>query len=298
LYGDLMDGEENYHKLKLKTIYQNFIDEFGHINGISRVLKQFMYLWDEHVWESLFKLHRNWKNPLSLLDHSNKSVPESLVLVQVINNGLQPGKFSNGYSVDYETFRKLHIFLEKLYALHLGRNLVGDDLWALHKSDLFERVLGGLEIFNVFKGSLFLGDDFFQCVIGVCWDEEALIFFKKFQNLLISFLFEYPGEKETTFNLELEKVLVLLAHCSAVLSDSQNIGCEDVLRAYHTLFKILNTDITDLVDKRYYTGLLLCEACNELYPLLEDESPCDFSSCSCGGELKYVSQDAPVRWKI
>jgi hypothetical protein len=291
----LMDGVDNYKNVELKTLYKNFICEFGHINGVSGVLKDFMYLWDEHVLKSLFNVHRNWKNPLSLMDHSDKSVPESLVLTQVINNGIQPGKFSNGYSVDYETFRKLHIFLEKLYAFHLGRNLVGDDLWALHKSDLFERVLGGLDIFNVFKGTLFLGDDFFQCVIGVCWDDDALLFFKNFQNLLISFLFEYPGEKETTFNLELEKVLVLLAHCSAVLSDSQNIGSEDVLRAYHTLFKILNTDITTLVDKRYYTGLLLCESCNELYPLLEDEAPYDFSSCSCGGELKYVSQDASVR---
>ena len=290
-----MDGVGNSHKLELKRIYKNFILEFGHINGVISVLKQFMDLWDDHVWESLFNIHKNWKNHLNLMDQSNRSVPESLVLIQVINNGIQPGKLSNIYSIDYETFRKLHIFLEKLYSLHLGRKLLEDDLWALHKSDLFERVLGGLNIFNVFKGSLFLGDDFFQCVMGVCWNEEALIFFKNFQNLLISFLFEYYGEKETTFYHELEKVLVLLAHCSAVLSNSKKIDYDDVLRAYRTLFKILNTDITDLVDKRYYTGLLLCETCNELYPLLEDEAPYDFSSCSCGGELKYVSHDVSFR---
>lgn len=287
-----MDGEDNnYYNLELETIYKNFIHEFAHINGVFPVLKHFMYLWDEHLWESLFNVHRNWKNPLSNMDHSSKSVPESLVLMQVIRNGMQPGKSGNSYSVSYETFRKLHIFMEKLYTLHLGRNLVMDDLWALHKSDLLERLLGGLDIFNVFKGSLFLGDDFFQCIKVVYWDEDALIFFKNLHNLFISFLFEDHGEKETSFNLELEEVLVLMAHCSAVLSDSKYIGAEDVLRAYNTLFKILNTDITALVDKRYYAGLLLCEACNELYPLLEDEAPYDFSSCSCGGELKYVSSE-------
>jgi hypothetical protein len=284
-----MDGVDNDHNMELKTIYIKFIDQFGHINGVFRVLKDFMYLWDENIWESIFNIHRNWKNPLNTMENFNKSVPESLVLIQVIMNDIQPGKLMDFYSVDYDTFRKLHIFIEKLYVLHLGRNLGEDDLWALHKSDILERVLGGLDMFNAFKGSLFLGDEFFQRLKGVDWHRNALIFFKKFHNLLISFLFEYPGEMETTFKLELEKVLVLLAHCSVVLSDSQYIGYADVLRAYNALFKILNTDITDMVDKRYYTGLLLCGDCNELYPLLEDEAPFDFASCSCGGELKYVS---------
>ena len=49
----LMDGvDNNYYNLELETIYKNFIHEFGNINGVFPVLKHFMYLWDEHLWES------------------------------------------------------------------------------------------------------------------------------------------------------------------------------------------------------------------------------------------------------
>lgn len=291
-----MVGEDSYPEQELKRIYQEFIQEFNHFNGVMDILKQFIYLWDENIWESLFKVYVNWNSPFNIPDPP-RFLPESLVLAQAIRNGIQPRELiddfqdSSVYLVDYETFHNLHIFLEKLYSFNLGRELVEDDLWALHKSDLPERVLGGLEVFDVFKGNLFLGDDFFKHIKIVTWDEEALIFFKKLQNLLNSFLFENKNENETIFSQELEKVLVLLAHCSAVSRDSQYIGIRNVLRAYNALFKIIRVDITSLVDKRYYRGFLRCHDCNELYPLLENESPHDFSHCSCGGGLEYLSSD-------
>ncbi|AUB55258.1 hypothetical protein BK007_03995 [Methanobacterium subterraneum] len=291
-----MVGEYNNREQDLKTIYQEFINEFNHIYGVMGILKQFIYLWDENIWESLFNVYVKWKNPFNIPDPP-LTIPVSLLLAQAIRNGIQPRELiddyqdSNVYLVDYETFHNLHIFLEKLYSLHLGRELVEDDLWALHKSDLPERVLGGLEVFDIFKGNLFLGDDFFQQIKSVIWDEEALIFCKKLQNLLITFLFENKNGNETIFSQELEKVVVLLAHCSAVSSDSQYIIIGNVVRAYNALFKIINTDITHLVNKKYYTGFLICKDCNEFYPLLENESPHDFSHCSCGGGLEYLSSE-------
>ncbi len=294
----MVGAQDNYQDHDLTSMYKEFIQEFNHVNGVFNILNQFMHLWEENIWESLFNLHCQWKNPLQLQGNL-KSVPENLVLAQALNNGIQPNKSYDSYSdycfnstvytVDYDSFRYLHIFLEKLYTFYLGRDLVVDDLWALHKSDLSERILGGLDLFNLFRGNLFLGDKFFQDIKNVTWDEDSLVFFKKFQNLFISFLFEGHGENETTYNLELEKILVLLAHSGAVLSYNKQIDFQCVLRAYGTLFKIIKTDITFLTDKRYYVGFLLCGDCNELYPLLEDEAPFDFSSCSCGGELEYVS---------
>lgn len=292
-----MLGENSLPEQELKTIYQEFVNEFNHVEGVFNILKRFIYLWDENIWESLFNVHINWINPLNILNPPLK-VPVSMLLVQAIRNGIQPSKLieddyhdSNVYLVDYETFHNLHTFLEKLYSLNLGRELVEDDVWALHKSDLPERVLGGLELFDDFMGNLFLGDDFFQHIQSVIWDEEALIFCKKIQNLFITFLFETINEKEILFSEELEKVVVLLAHCSAISSNSQYIDIPHVLRAYNILFKIVNTDITHLVNKKYYTGFLICKDCNELYPLLENESPHDFSHCSCGAELEYLSSN-------
>lgn len=295
----MVGAQDNYQDHNLTAKYQEFIREFNHVDGVFDILNEFMHLWEENIWESLFNLHCQWKNPLELQDNL-KSAPVNLVLLQAINNGILPNNryddgsgaaYSNSTTctVDYDSFLYLHIFLEKLYTFYLGRDLVVDDLWALHKSDLSERILGGLDLFNLFRGNLFLGDEFFQDIKEVTWGENTLVFFEKFQSLFFSFLFEDHRENENTFNLELEKILVLLAHSGAVLSDYPQIDFQCVLRAYQTLFKIIKTDLTVLTDKRYYTGLLLCGDCNELYPLLEDEAPFDFASCSCGGELEYVS---------
>jgi hypothetical protein len=282
--------EDEYDVHQLETLWNEFNNEFGHIKEVLTVLKQFIYLWEENFWDSLFRVHQNWENPLSeRMDSGKKHVPESLVLIQAIENGIQPGKNSMEHSVDYESFRNLYIFLEKLHSLYLGRSLVEDDLWALYQSDIVERVLGGLDQFDVFKGNLFLNDEYFQLIKGVTWDDEAELFFKKLHNLLISFLFEKKGRIELTFNLELKNVIVLLAHSSAMWSDSYYINFEHVIRAYKTLFKIITADITFFVDKRYYEGYIVCTTCKESYKLLEYEAPYDFSKCSCGGDLEYFS---------
>lgn len=292
--------EEEQGHYYLKDICNDFNKKYAHIDGVFDILKHFMYLWEEEYWELLFMVHKNWKNPpLICYDQEYadsqinditriKKFPESLVLMQVIKNGITPGKQCNEYSADYNAFRNLHIFLEKIQSLYLDRDLVEDDLWALHKSDVVERVLVVLDQFDVFKGSIVLKDDFFYYLQAVSWEQEVKSFFIDFNNLFSSLLFENQGPHETNFNLELNNVLVLLSHSCALWADSPQIHTEHVIKAYKTLFKIITTDITLLVDKKYYTGQLVCEECREVYSLLEDEAPYDFSQCSCGGDLNYI----------
>lgn len=286
----LMLEEDEYDSNQLKTILNNFVQEYGDINDVMASLKQFTCLWEENLLDSLFTVHQNWQEtPIIIKNNGKINFPESLVLTQAIKNGIRPGINSQDLTVGYESFRNLYIFLEKLYSHYLGRNLIEDDLWALYKSDLVERILGALEQFNVFKGTLFLKNEFFKQLNHVVWDHEAELFFMKFQNLLISFLFEKQGSAEKTFNSELKSVIILLAHSSAILSDSHHIKLKHILRSYKTVFLIMGVDITNFVDKRYYGGYVVCDYCNESYKLLEHEAPSDFSTCSCGGDLKYLT---------
>ncbi len=243
--GTIEEQRGHYH---LKDIYNDFNKKYGHIEGVFDVLKQFMYLWEEEYWELLFLVHKNWKNPRHVFDDHEydfvqindisqiQKFPANLVLMQAIKNGLNPGEQSNEYSVDYNSFLNLYIFFEKLQSLYLGRDLVEDDLWALHKSDVVERVLGVLDQLDVFKGSIFLKDDFFYYLRAVSWEDEVKTFFIEFNHLCISFLFEHQGTHETNFNFELNKVLVLLSHSSAVWDDSPQIRTEHVIKAYKTFF--------------------------------------------------------------
>lgn len=286
----MLELENEYDINQLKKLLNDFTNVYGDVDDVIILLQEFTELWEENLWGSLFKVHQNWQETRVMTTKNGKiNLPESFVLIQAIKNGIQPGRNSTGLSIDYDSFRNLYIFLEKLHSHYLGRDLIEDDLWALYQSDLVERILGALDQFNIFKGYLFLKNEFFIELNQLVWEQEAELFFLKFQNLLISFLFEKQGSAEKTFNLELKKVLILLAHASAILSDNLCIEMQHVLRSYKTLFEIIKTDITIFTDKRYYNGYLACTSCNESYKLLEHEAPHDFSKCSCGGNLEYVS---------
>ncbi len=279
--------EKEFKELKIR--YNEFYSEFGHVYEVSEVLRKFRYLWEERYWDALFAVHENWIiSPNSIKEH-HINVPENMVLVKAIENGIKPQNESNDFSIDHESFISLHVLFEKLYSLYLGRNLINDDVWALNESDLDERVLGGLERFDIFRGNLFLDDEFFQMLQRVSWEEEAKEFFTKLHTLLIYFLFDDRGSVELTFSNELINVVVLLAHSSAVLSDNFKINVRHVLKAYLTLFRIMKTEFSIFVDKRYYEGYIVCKDCELSYRLQENEAPYDFSKCRCGGDLKYIS---------
>ncbi len=248
-----MLGPENDNEVnELKIRYNEFYTEFGHIYEVSTVLRKFRYLWEENYWETLFNIHENSMTSLNSAQKSDGNLPENIVLIKAIENGIEPKRERNDFSINHESFISLHHFFEKSYSLYLGRNLINDDIWALNESDLIERVLGGLDRFDVFRGNLFLDDEFFQLLQKVSWEEEAKDFFIKFHTLLIFFLFENHGKTELNFSNELINVLVLLSHSSAILSENFKINIQHVLKSYLTLFRIIQTEFSAFVDKKYY----------------------------------------------
>lgn len=89
--------------------------------------------------------------------------------------------------------------------------------------------------------------------------------------------------------------LLFLAGCSAVNDNREKINENDIIRAYKTYYKLLATDISELVDRLWEeklekdnNGYLVCEKCNSYYKLQPRESPEDFTDeCECGGKLRY-----------
>lgn len=284
-------NDDDFDHSNLKYLYTEFNNEFGDINGVLDVLKQFMALWEDEWWESLFFVHKNWDDWQFKNEHSNIEfqIPECLILMQAIKNGIYPGIKFERFSVDYDSFRNMYIFFEKLHSLYLGRELLEDDIWALYRSDLAERVLGVLDQFDVFKGSIFLKDEFYICLKEVSWDAKSQNLFCRINELFAYFLFENQKTSEISFNYMINNFIIILAHSAAIWSDSFLIRTEHVIKAYKTMFKIIKTEIPTMVNKKYYTGQLICRICSEVYALKEDEAPYDFSKCNCGGKLRYVS---------
>ena len=106
------------------------------------------------------------------------------------------------------------------------------------------------------------------------------------------FGFEKFGFKEGFFMGRQHEVNLFLIGCSAIKNDRSIIIPEDILTAYKTLFKIIKTDISKLINgtpkQEISHGYLYCQECDGYYQLQPNESPDDFTDkCECGGHLEY-----------
>jgi hypothetical protein len=173
--------------------------------------------------------------------------------------------------------------------MNLRRNLLEDDVKAIFSSDILEKIILGLENFARWEITDDFNDDFFNDIKQVEWtDKYTESFFDKLYDLLASRCFNEAETKEVSFKREIKRIIKFLTICIVVNKEKIYITTADVISAYKLFFKIIRTDITNLVNKKVYNGLLACPVCNGYYQLDENETPDDFIHCSCGGTLQYT----------
>jgi hypothetical protein len=258
--------------------------------GVKDIVSDLQYLKENGVYGELFNTFKNWEEPINISNSTHKELQAiSPLLTRVMSNNLTPerGNIFSG-SIDYFSFYRFYRFLEWVYSINLGRSLQEEDVKAIFSSDILEKIILGLENFpNV--PATGLNDDFFHHINEVEWtDKHAERFFDKLHDLLASKSFDDIENREISFKRELKRIVKFLVVCSTVSKGKTYITTIEVISAYKTLFKIIGTDITDLVNKKEYNGLLTCPVCNGYYSLEEDETPHDFVRCSCGGALTYT----------
>ena len=91
------------------------------------MLRKFRYLWEENYWETLFNIHENSMTSLNSAQKSDGNLPENIVLIKAIENGIEPKRERNDFSINHESFISYIIFLKVIF-LYLGRNLINDDM--------------------------------------------------------------------------------------------------------------------------------------------------------------------------
>jgi hypothetical protein len=257
--------------------------------GVKDIVSDLQYLKD-NVYGELFNIFKNWENPISVSTSMHEELQSiSPLLTQAVANGLTPEKgnvFSS--SIDYFSFYNFYRFMEWIYSMNLGRSLQEEDVKAIFSSDILEKIILGQENFPNVSTTPF-NDDFFININEVEWtDKHTEKFFDNLHDLLTSKSFNEMGNREISFKRELKRIVKFLVVCSTVSKGKTYITTIEVVSAYKILFKLIRTDITDLVNKKEYNGLLICTTCDGYYNLEEDETPDDFVQCSCGGTLTYV----------
>lgn len=219
----------------------------------SSLIDGFMYdlnfLVDSGYYINLFDVYSNWEEPVPLdSEFTHEIACESeLLVVGVANLKNIPISFLSDL-IDYNTFIFFLPFLEWIYSMNLGRQLIPDDVRRLFASDLAERIIFALEDFDTTNETFKVTPEFFQELREAKWDnKETKKIFKELDNILSLFAFEHYGFRESSFKTKQEWVVLFLAGCSAVKENRDKIIIEDVLMAYKTLFKIIGTDISKLI---------------------------------------------------
>lgn len=267
--------------------------------GVLNLISDLENLKSNGNFDELFYVFRNWKRPIDISTESNKKLQSiSPLLTQLISNGLTPEK-SNVFSgsIDYFSFYNFYLFLEWIYALNLRRCLYDEDIEAIFSSNILEKIILKLGRFNRVETKLQLNDDFFILMREVKWTNKYVErFHDKLHDILVSKCFNEIGDREVSFKRELKRMARLLAVCSTINKERVHITTSDIISAYRVIFKIMRTDITVLVNKSAYKGILTCHGCGGYYHLQEYETPDDFIYCSCGSTLTYVRSMEEVEY--
>ena len=218
----------------------------------------------------------------------------------------------------------LYKLTEAVYFVTSDIKIEENDFERLYLSGVIENVVLKLDKFDELHPIPEVTYDFFIDLKKVRWKNRHVeSFFKELNKIRKNLIYnEYRGSNPTfpplneirthiiflltsvgftlyldsayyDFKLTEDVLILFLAACRTINRGENELSYEDVITAYKTYYKLLSTDIYELVDKIWReksqnNGYLVCEKCSSYYKLQPGESPDDFSDeCKCGGGLHY-----------
>ena len=227
-----------------------------------------------------------------------KNMPENSVY-SLANQNMSKFYLNNLKSAVITSMYKI---IEIRYSMTIKRKSNEDDIKNVYLSGLDERLIHGLDRFDEITNWPQPKAEFFQKLNEVTWEKGPLKLAEKLVRLKKRLEYNMFGfiKYERLDILETE-LIELIAGCSAV-NNKRNINKKDVIIAFKTYLKLLNTNVTKYKARSVFNngnvdmGYLVCDKCNEYYQPQPGESSEDFTDeCECGGKLKYYKD---IDWLI
>jgi len=249
--------------MSLKDFHKPSRDNFGYYE-LEKLEKKYqsedidlfknllMDLVNSGIYSKLFDVYVNWKEPVPLLsDNSTEMALESPLLILAYDNLQRTPRIFFSDLITINNFYYFFPFLEWVYSMYLERQLESDDVRKIFRSGVGERIVFALEDFDRINEIPKLSPGFFQKLRKIKWkDKKTKNLYSKLEKTLRFFVFKNFGFKEGGFNGRQIDIVLFLAGCSAVNEGKDKIDENDVFRAYKTLFKIIKTDISKLIDEK------------------------------------------------
>lgn len=290
------------HNLK-KTL-----DELSHkdIKGLKLILNKIIGLKESLIYERMYEgsvLGKKIFSSDARLFENEENQSNHLIAIGFKNLGKSPFYLPLFSSlISFTNLNSLYSLLALVYYAHAERRLGYEDLQNIYLSGLDHKLIKSLDKFDETPNVLDTDEKFLITLKNLSWENSnTKNLFKK-----LNYIKSLMGQDKFSLTYQMgiqraeDKFVLFIAGCSAVNNKRNKISEEDVINAYQTYFKLLNTDVTKYkaiykgykpeIDStsKFDNGYLVCENCNEYYKLRPGESPEDFTDeCECGGKLKY-----------
>lgn len=292
-----------------KRMIKEYCEHLRGLNvlGLPEILNEIQEKWYSGLYQKLivaFKERQMESRPLTLEELAHDKLT-TLAVANLHSSGfetLMSGK------TDLNLFRSMGPIIETAYYLNSGRPYNWDDMLNLAFSDLEKRLVFALDKFDEVDEVPEPNAEFFQKLKETrIIDEQTKDLEMKIKLILMHIEGEIFGmnfgDSDDDYWPTMSLFNQFLAACCAVKHNREEITNEDIIMAYKTFFKLIETDIThykaipeivqDMDENNPdYSDILICKSCGGYYKLESGESADDFDKCQCGGELKYLHYES------
>lgn len=309
-------AQEREKERERKNIEQLFfLLENSEIDGLDEILVQIKDLSQSKIYEKIIKISTIDRRSSGTKKGTFEEGSRVRLLKSargVLNFGGLPTNLFSSSIISLRDLALVHVYIETLYCIKKGRPNKLNDYRNIYFSRLDEQIVFALDEFDeiTLENTPEPSPEYFKNLKKVRWGNKKG--YKLYKNLteLMSEIqnqtLSYPNLTEylkrfSEYKVAEELFIQLLAGCSAIKEGRRKIEIQDVIVAYKTFFKLIQTDVTkytaipELVhgidghkEHSKSGGYLICEKCGGYYQLQMGESADDFGDdCKCGGHLEY-----------
>ena len=223
------------------------LNEFNGVEGLNEVIEGILNLKDSNVYEKFYKVSmEGHEKGISVKENENDLLkfPQVKLAAEVLKDPPLYLPPLNDVIISIHFISMMHIIIWRYYTC-IHKNLSHNDLSKAH-TVILERIMSLLDDFDKQGGFEKPDKEFYQKLKKIKWDKTGKKLFWKLSEIRAYIQYDKWGSTDV-FRSGENFALTFLAACNAVHQDRDKILSEDVVMAYKTYLKLLNTDISKLI---------------------------------------------------
>lgn len=221
----------------------DILNEFKDVDGLEEIIEGIKDLSNSEVHGMLYKASKNKSSWNFELDDEVDEVLQVKYASKILKNPIiyRPPKTD---VIIGRNFYSSFLLINWVYWIYDPET---NDTGYYKQSKILERIMVLLDDFDRIGSFKEPNEEFYKKLKNTKWDKEGKTLFWKLKDIHYYVDYDIWGIRRVrTINLTEDHTLIFLAACNTVHRNSDQILPEDIVKAFKTYFKLLNTDITKL----------------------------------------------------